>query len=234
MARIDTASHNNQSVCRGHHSVVLHIPGGTSRAHRWLGSQELQLPRSPKAPTLRLLQASIDSDGMRPQGPTYGKHIAGVLVIVLTLTGCLSQRSVRPTKQLTPPSYLKGTDPKTTVALLHIATVFNDEYAKNDVRQVYERWDAESQRIISEVAYVKRHLECPSSPGAAQIEDATPGSDGFWIVHYSISGQQFSDFWHYEHGHWLFNLRRSNPQAVQLYRESFSGYARAVGCTPSA
>jgi hypothetical protein len=52
----------------------------------------------------------------------------------------------------------------------------------------------------------------------------------WWLVHYSISGAQLTDYWRYEHGRWVFDLIRSNPQAVRLYRLPAAQYLAAVGC----
>ncbi|HWD63769.1 MAG TPA: hypothetical protein VG405_01220 [Solirubrobacteraceae bacterium] len=49
-------------------------------------------------------------------------------------------------------------------------------------------------------------------------------------MRYSISGAELTDYWSYQHGRWLFDLVRSNPQAVRLYRLSARKYFAAVGC----
>ncbi len=51
-------------------------------------------------------------------------------------------------------------------------------------------------------------------------------------MNYSISGIQFTDYWRYENRRWLFDLLRSNPDAVKLYRLPFAQYEKAVGCAP--
>lgn len=116
-------------------------------------------------------------------------------------------------------------------ALLRIAAQFNRDYSTNRVGAVYDRWDAQSQSIISRADYIRRHIECPTSPGSAAIEGASPGANQYWRVRYSISGIRFVDFWHYVNDLWRFSLPLSNPDAVKLYKLSFVAYAAAVGCT---
>jgi hypothetical protein len=113
---------------------------------------------------------------------------------------------------------------------LRVAGEFNDNYALNRAGLVYDRWDASSRAVINRDEYVKRHNECPTPPGAAVVEGASPAVDGYWRVRYSISGAQLVDYWRYVNGRWVFDLARSNPDAVKLYRLSFGAYARAVGC----
>jgi hypothetical protein len=122
-------------------------------------------------------------------------------------------------------------DPHTTAALLRIARAFNRNYSANRVGAVYDRWDARSRRIISRAEYVRRHRECRTNPGAATIEGAARAGS-WWLVHYSISEVGLTDYWRYEHGRWVFDLVRSNPQAVRLYRLSGPKYVAAIGCTP--
>lgn len=52
----------------------------------------------------------------------------------------------------------------------------------------------------------------------------------WWLVRYSISGPELTDYWTYERGRWVFDLVRSNPQAVRLYRLPAAKYFAAVGC----
>lgn len=118
----------------------------------------------------------------------------------------------------------------TRATLLHVATRFNDDYAANRDGPVYDRWDAVSRRLISRADYLRRHRECPTPPGRALVEGATRGPDGYWRVYYEIAGVRLTDYWHYQRGRWTFNLARSNPRAVALYRLSFAAYAAAVGC----
>lgn len=121
-------------------------------------------------------------------------------------------------------------DPHTRYALISIAVAFNTNYAENRDGLVYDRWDSASQATITRAEYVRRHKRCPTAPGPAVVESATPISGGFWRVRYAISGSQLVDYWQYVGGRWVFDLARSNPDAVKLYRLSFTAYARAVGC----
>lgn len=115
-----------------------------------------------------------------------------------------------------------------------IARRFNADYAANKDGLVYARWDARSRAVISAASYLRRHAECDTAPGPAVVESAVPESGGFWRVDYAISGVQFADYWRYEGGRWRFDLVRSNPSAVRLYRLPFAAYARAVGCKAAA
>jgi hypothetical protein len=122
-------------------------------------------------------------------------------------------------------------DPRTTSALLKIATVFNDEYDRGDYGPVYARWDARSQAVITRAQYIKRHKDCPSAPhAAALVESATPGPHGAWLVDYEIGGQRLTDYWFYVHHRWVFDLVLSNPDSVRLYRMTPQQYASATGC----
>ena len=121
-------------------------------------------------------------------------------------------------------------DAETPGALRVVAIRFNDNYAHNRVGLVYDRWDAASRAIIARAEYVRRHRECPDAPGPAIVESVTRGPQGFWRVRYAIDSTQLVDYWHYVDGAWRFNLVRSNPDAVRLYKMPFSQYARQVGC----
>ena len=122
--------------------------------------------------------------------------------------------------------------PRTTSALLKIATAFNNDYDSGDYGPVYARWDARSQAIITRAQYIQRHRDCPSAPhAAAQVESATPGPAGAWLVDYEIGGQRLTDYWFYVHRRWLFDLVLSNPGSVRLYRMTPRAYATAVGCS---
>ena len=121
-------------------------------------------------------------------------------------------------------------DPRTTEALLKIATVFNNDYDSGNYGQVYDRWDARSQAIITRADYMRRHAECPSSPQTARTEDASPGPGGAWLVDYEIGGVQLRDYWFYVRGRWVFDLVLSNPSSVRLYKLTPQQYARALGC----
>lgn len=120
-------------------------------------------------------------------------------------------------------------DPHTKRALLQVARQFNDDYGSNKSAAVYDRWDARSRRIIGRAEYVRRHRECPTAPGPATVQGAVRAGP-WWLVRYSISGSELTDYWSYEHDRWLFDLVRSNPQAVRLYRLSTRKYFAAVGC----
>lgn len=120
-------------------------------------------------------------------------------------------------------------DPRTTQALLRIARRFNDDYSADRVGAVYDRWDVRSRTIITRADYIHRHKECHTNPGPATIEGATHAGR-WWLVRYSISGTSLTDYWRYEYGRWLFDLFRSNPRAVRLYRLPGPEYLAAVGC----
>lgn len=122
-------------------------------------------------------------------------------------------------------------DPETRPALLRIARRFNDDYATNRDAAVYDRWDAASRAVISRAAFLRRHRDCPDPPeGRVDTWGVTRGPGGAWLVHYSIGGIQFVDYWYYAHGSFVFDLPRSNPGAVALYRSTPAQYAKAVGC----
>jgi hypothetical protein len=120
-------------------------------------------------------------------------------------------------------------DPRTVQALLQIARRFNNEYAANDAAAAYDRWDGRSRLIIDRAAYIRRHQECPTAPGPATVQGAAPAGR-WWLVHYAIAGTELTDYWQYDHGRWEFDLVRSNPQAVRLYRLPAARYFAAVGC----
>lgn len=123
-------------------------------------------------------------------------------------------------------------DPKTAAALLRIASAFNHDYATNRDAAVYARWDPASRAVISRAGYLQRHRDCPSPPEQdVRTWGVAHGPGGAWLVHYSIGGQQFTDWWYYVDGRFEFDLPRSNPSAVALYRSSPAQYAKAVGCT---
>ena len=122
-------------------------------------------------------------------------------------------------------------DPNTTQALLRIARTFNENFSANRVGPVYDRWDARSKAIISRADYVRRHEECPTPPGPATILGAEPDGE-WWLVHYAISDVSLTDYWRYANGRWVFDLIRSNPDAVRLYRLPAAKYIAAIGCTP--
>lgn len=122
-------------------------------------------------------------------------------------------------------------DPETAKALLRIATAFNTDYEQNKDAAVYARWDATSRAIISQATYVQRHHECPNTPHVkVDTWEVTRGPGRAWLVHYSIDGQQFTDWWYYVHGRFVFDLPKSNPSAVALYKASPAKYVKDVGC----
>lgn len=122
-------------------------------------------------------------------------------------------------------------DPETAAALLEIARTFNNDYAHNRDAAVYDRWDAASRAVISRQAYLRRHRECPNPPSSpVHTQSVERGPGGAWLVHYTIGGVHFTDYWYYVHGRFVFDLPRSNPSAVTLYRSSPAQYAKAVGC----
>lgn len=122
-------------------------------------------------------------------------------------------------------------DPKTAKALLRIAAALNNDYQDNKDAAVYARWDARSQALISEATYVQRHHQCPNTPHVkVDTWGVAHGPGGAWLVHYSIGGQQFTDWWYYVHGRFVFDLPKSNPTAVALYKDSPAQYVKAVGC----
>ena len=124
-------------------------------------------------------------------------------------------------------------DPRTRAALLQVARRFNQDYSANRVGAVYDRWDTRSRAIITRAQYVLRHRECHTNPGPATMEGATPAGR-WWLVRYSISGVSLTDYWRYENGRWVFDLVRSNPQAVRLYRLPGPQYLAAVGCNATS
>lgn len=121
-------------------------------------------------------------------------------------------------------------DPPTTAALLHVARIFEADYGHNDDGPVWDRWDRASQAVITRAEFVARHAECDTAPGAAVVEGATATSGGYVLVRYSIDTTQLVDYWHYQGGAWRFDLLRSNPDAVRVYRLSRGAYVQAVGC----
>jgi hypothetical protein len=149
-------------------------------------------------------------------------------LLVLVLAGLVAGCSAAATRTAAP---AVTRDPHTTVALLRIATAFNNSYDSGDYGPVYDRWDARSQAIIGRADYIHRHEACPSPHTVAHVEGATPGPHGSWLVNYEIGGQQLTDHWFYTGGRWVFDLVLSNPGAVRLYRLSPQRYVAALGCT---
>lgn len=122
-------------------------------------------------------------------------------------------------------------DPETAGALLRIARTLNDDYQQNRDAAVYARWDAASRAVISRAAYIQRHRECPNTPHVkVDTWGVSRGPGGAWLVHYSIGGQQFTDWWYYVHGRFVFDLPRSNPSAVALYEAPPAKFLQDSGC----
>ncbi len=145
-------------------------------------------------------------------------------LLILALIACAGTAPASPRS-----SAAARSDPRTAQALLRIARRFNADYSANRVGAVYDRWDTRSRTIISRADYIRRHQECHTNPGRATIEEAT-AAGRWWLVRYSISGISLTDYWRYEHGRWLFDLFRSNPQAVRLYRLPAAKYLATLGC----
>ncbi len=148
------------------------------------------------------------------------------IALAAAVSGCAGA-PLRSTSRGTP---APGGEQENRLTLLRVARQFNADYAANKDGLVYGRWDPASRRIISRAEYVRRHRECPTAPGPAVVERAIRRRGGYWAVTYEISGTQLVDYWRYTHGRWWFDLPRSNPSAVALYRMPFSKYAAAVGC----
>ena len=154
------------------------------------------------------------------------RAIAAFAALAIAASAGLGACGTKPAPATARPS----PEPRTARRLLAVASSFNRDYAANDVAPVYARWDARSRGVISEAQYVLRHRECPSHPGAPVTESAAPSGDGWWVVHYSVDGVQLTDYWTYQGGRWRFDLFRSNPGAVSLYRLPMAKYMQAVGC----
>lgn len=153
------------------------------------------------------------------------RRVAITAVLAALAAGCAAQGS-RPSGQPSVPAR----DPRTAAALLKIATVFNNDYDSGVYGPVWGRWDARSQAVISRADYIRRHTECPDSPQAVTVEDASPGPGGAWIVDYETGGVQLHDYWFYMRGRWMFDLVLSNPDSVKLYKLSPQQYVAALGC----
>ena len=158
--------------------------------------------------------------------PTSRRFVAAALLAACTLAGAACGPAGG---QASPAGAVHGAtggtsalrhprDPRTSSALLRIARTFNNDFQENKDAAVYARWDAASRAVISRAAYIRRHLECPSTPHVkVDTWGVSLGPGGAWLVHYSIGGQQFTDWWYYVRGRFVFDLPRSNPSAVALY-----------------
>ena len=156
------------------------------------------------------------------------RQLVGAAALTLALAGLTSCGGSASTAAK--PASAEHGDPPTAQALLRIARQFNNDYADDNDSAVYDRWDTQSRKIISAAEYIRRHRECPTAPGQAIVRNAVPAGQ-WWLVHYSIAGTDLTDYWRYEHGRWAFDLFRSNPQAVRLYRLPAAQYFKAVGCS---
>jgi hypothetical protein len=143
-----------------------------------------------------------------------------VLVALIVLVVVVPLASRHPT----------GAEPASAAELALVATQFNREYQTNDVGLVWDRFDADSQAVISRARYELWHRECPRTPGVATTLGVNRVSSVWWVVRYEISEVTLRDYWHQQKGRWRFSLARSNPSAISLYRSSYSVYARAMGC----
>lgn len=170
---------------------------------------------------------------MRARRPPVRPLLAAALAAACSLgtaacKGTAGSASKRPDATSAPS---RTRDPETARALLRIARAFNDDYQQNRDAAVYARWDAASRAVISRATYLRRHRACPNTPHVkVDTWGAVRGPDGAWLVHYSIQGQQFTDWWFYVHGRFVFDLPRSNPSAVALYRATPAQYAKELGC----
>jgi len=152
------------------------------------------------------------------------RRLLAALVVAAMAAGCSTQPS-GPAARSAP-----ARDSRTAAALLAIATVFNNDYDSGRYGPVYDRWDIRSQAIITRDDYIRRHTECPSAPQTARTEDASPDPGGAWLVDYEIDGVQLRDYWFYVNGRWAFDLIRSNPSSVSLYKLTPRQYLTALGC----
>ena len=129
------------------------------------------------------------------------------------------------------PIGLPSAEPATLDTLLAVAQRLNDDFGSGRYAQVYQRWDPQSRALISGEEYVRRHVQCQTAPqDPTHILRAVFGADGYWRVTYILDELRFVDYWRYRAGHWEFDLIRSNPDAVRLYRMNPQAYASAVAC----
>lgn len=160
--------------------------------------------------------------------------VAGlVFACGLALSACseTSLHSSRSASRGGSSSIFEAHDRSTARVLLQIARVFNNDYQQNKDAAVYQRWDASSRAIISETDYLRRHEICPNDANVnVHTWEVTRGPGGAWLVHYSIDGQQLTDWWYFVDGRFVFDLARSNPSAVSLYKDSLAQYMQQTGC----
>jgi len=119
----------------------------------------------------------------------------------------------------------------TTIVLQVRATTLNTDYARNADGPVWDLFDPQSQAVISRADFVDRHQHCPRPGVAPRITGINSGPNGYEIVNETLSGTVLHDYWHLVGGTWRFNLARSNPSAVALYREPRARYLADLGCT---
>lgn len=138
------------------------------------------------------------------------------LLLAVLLSGC---------------SAANASESKDAKTLLAIAKVFNDNYGRNNDGPVYDRFDARSQALITRADYIHRHATCATAPQTpVHVEHAVAVAGGAWSVQYEVDGLQFVDYWFYVNGQWRFDLVRSNPASVKLYRLSYATYVSQLGC----
>ncbi len=161
--------------------------------------------------------------------------LAGGLLVIgsLALASCgrVPGPSAHPPSKRSDRVLLERRDPRNAHRLLLIARAFNDAFQQNRDAPVYGRWDAASRAVISESAYVQRHRECPNDPHTrVDTWGVSHGPGGAWLVHYALGGQELTDWWYYVGGRFVFDLAKSNPSAVALYRASPTRYLELSGC----
>jgi hypothetical protein len=154
------------------------------------------------------------------------KQVAVAVVLAVLAAGCAGHGNA-PTVR---PPLAVARDPRTTAALLKVATTFNNDYDRGVYGPVWDRWDARSQAVIGRADYIRRHTECPDSPQSVTVEGASPGPGGTWIVDYETGGVQLRDYWYYVGDRWVFDLVLSNPDSVRLYKLSPQQYIAELGC----
>lgn len=142
-----------------------------------------------------------------------------------------STASPQPTASAADTESYPPAEPDTRATLLRVAQRLNDDFGSGRYAQVYQRWDPTSRALISGADYVARHVECQTAPqDQSRVTAAVLSADGFWHVSYVLDDIHFVDYWRYRAGHWEFDLVRSNPNAVRLYRLPRSAYLVAVAC----
>lgn len=147
--------------------------------------------------------------------------VVAFLVSAVALSSCSSSRSL-------------NAETENAKNLIHVAQKFNDDYRAGDFGSVYDRWNTQSMAIITRVDYVRRHVECPNNPQSpVHVLSASDRADGQWLVQYTVGDSKFIDYWSYLQSRWQFDLIKSNPDAVKLYKLPFADYALKLGCVRS-